>query len=71
MAFTKLTAFGAYLIAIGLPVGYKLKALFQHALTYMTQQPTLKPWLPFGVTPVGYHGKQQTKCKSNPTPTTQ
>jgi hypothetical protein len=68
--FTKLTGFGAYQTAIGLPVGYKQKELLTAAPTYSTQQPTHAPWLLFGVTAVGYHGKQQTKCTNSPTPTT-
>jgi hypothetical protein len=59
--FTKLTGFGAGQTQIGLLVGYKLKALLKRATIYLTQQLTLKPWLLFGITAVGYHGKQQTK----------
>jgi hypothetical protein len=53
--------FGANPRRTGLPVGYKPKAFWTIAPNYLTRKLTCEPRLPFGVTAVGYHGKQQTK----------
>ena len=59
----KSITFGANPRRTGLPVGYKPKAFWTIANSSLTRKLTCEPRLPFGVTAVGYHGKQQT----NPT----
>jgi hypothetical protein len=69
LAIFKSITFGANRQRTGLPAGYKPKAFWTIAPNYLTHKLTLEPPLPFGVTAVGYHGKQQTKpdTKDNPT----
>jgi hypothetical protein len=66
---SKLITFGANPQRIGLLAGYKPKAFWTIARNYLTHKLTPEPRLPFGVTAVGYHGKQQTEpdTKDNPT----